>query len=140
MNKARAIQIIENDFKMGCSCCMHPSEVGWCDNKCQSKKAINMAIEALSKDVVSREEYDKLLREKINFANAIIDNTQYEWIVEHSGNGWNDWENLICPKCGKKHERVPYYYHFCPNCGERMKISKDTTKESEEIECVYQKF
>lgn len=130
MNKARAIQIIENDFKMGCSCCMHPSEVGWCDNKCQSKKAINMAIEALSKDVVSREEYDKLLQEKINFANATIDNTQYEWIVEHSGNGWDDWENLICPKCGEKHERVPYHYNFCPDCGERMKVNKNRQKRN----------
>ena len=73
-----------------------------------------MAIEALSKDVVSREEYDKLLQEKINFANATIDNTRYEWIVERSGNGWDDWENLICPKCGEKHEQVPYYYNFCP--------------------------
>lgn len=126
MDKAKAIQIIKSDFKMGCSCCMHPSEVGWCDNKCQSKKAINMAIEALSKDVVSREEYDKLLREKINFANAIIDNTQYEWIVEHSGNGWNDWCNLTCPKCGKKHERVPYYYNFCPKCGVKMREGKLT--------------
>lgn len=47
MNKEKAIQIIDSDFKIGCSYCMHPSEVGWCDNKCQSKKAINMAIEAL---------------------------------------------------------------------------------------------
>lgn len=47
MDKAKAIQIIESDFKMGCSCCIHPSEVGWCENKCQSKQAINMAIEAL---------------------------------------------------------------------------------------------
>ena len=47
MNIARAIQIIEGDFKIGCSYCMHPSEVGWCDNKCQSKKAIKMAIKAL---------------------------------------------------------------------------------------------
>ena len=122
MNNARAIQIIESDFKMGCGCCIHPSEVGWCDNKCQSKEAINMAIEALSEDVVSREEYDKLLREKINFANATIDNTQYEWIVEHSGNGWNDWCNLTCPKCGEKHEKVPYYYNFCPKCGTRIKL------------------
>ena len=111
MNKAKAIQIIESDFKLGCSCCMHPSEVGWCDNKCQSKKAINMAIEALSKD-------------------ATIDSTQYEWIVEHSGNGWNDWVNLICPKCGEKHERVPDYYNFCPNCGERMKVNENRQKRN----------
>ena len=102
MNNARAIQIIDSDFKMGCGCCIHPSEVGWCDNKCQSKEAINMAIEALSKDTT-------------------IDDIQYEWIVEHGGNGWNDWCNLTCPKCGKKHEKVPYYYNLCPNCGARMK-------------------
>lgn len=91
------------------------------DNDLKEIEAFNMAIEALSKD-------------------ATIDNTQYEWIVEHSGDGWDDWINLTCPKCGEKHEQVPYYYNFCPNCGVKIKVSKDTTKESEEIGCVYQKF
>lgn len=31
-----------------------------------------------------------------------------EWIKERQGDGWNDWLNLICPVCGKVHNRVPY--------------------------------
>ena len=95
-----------------------------------------------STDAVSREEYEALKEKWIEaeqradyydidgddeasgYTLPSTDNTQYEWIVEHSGNGWNDWENLICPKCGEKHERVPYYYNFCPKCGERIGYHK----------------
>ena len=95
-----------------------------------------------STDAVSREEYEVLKEKWIEaeqradyydidgddeasgYTLPSTDNTQYEWIVEHSGNGWNDWENLICPKCGEKHEKVPYYYNFCPKCGERIGYHK----------------
>ena len=41
------------------------------------------------------------------------------WIVKYEGNGWNDWENLICPICNTKFEDVawPSTYNYCPNCG-----------------------
>ena len=130
MNNARAIQIIESDFKMGCSCCMHPSEVGWCDNKCQSKKAINMAIEALSEDVVSRGEYEKVLIEcgevktKLGELQQTAKVAQGKWIKTVDGNGWDDWYVLKCPFCGATIEDKYYRsweYNFCPHCGERVK-------------------
>ena len=133
MNKEKAIQIIESDFKMGCGCCIHPSEVGWCDNKCQSKKAINMAIEALSKDVVSREEYEKVLIEcgevktKLGELQQTTKVAQGKWIKTVDGNGWDDWYVLKCPFCGATIEDKYYRsweYNFCPHCGVRMKVGE----------------
>ena len=43
-----------------------------------------------------------------------------KWIKEHQGNGWDDWISLTCPVCGKVHNKVPYIYSYCPNCGTYM--------------------
>lgn len=112
MDKAKAIQIIKSDFKMGCGCCMHPSEVGWCDNKCQSKKAINMAIEALQIDLVRCKD----CKHSEHCHETIAHTKEHDGFREH-------WSEPI---------------EWCSR-GER-KGDGDTTKESEEIECVYQKF
>lgn len=46
--------------------------------------------------------------------------TTGEWIVERSGNGWNDWLNVTCSVCGKKFERTDKT-NFCPSCGADMR-------------------
>lgn len=48
-----------------------------------------------------------------------------KWIKERQGDGWNDWLNLICPVCEKVHNRVPYIYNYCPDCGTYMKGEED---------------
>lgn len=50
-----------------------------------------------------------------------------EWIIEHAGNGWNDWINLICPHCNTKYENVKWYskWNFCPCCGKKLKLNKE---------------
>ena len=50
-----------------------------------------------------------------------------EWIIEYHGNGWNDYWDYTCSVCGKKFEKadnVLYRAKFCPNCGCRMKGSR----------------
>ena len=48
-----------------------------------------------------------------------------KWIEEFQGDGWNDWISLTCPVCGKVHNRVPYIYNYCPDCGTYMKGEED---------------
>ena len=50
MTNEEAIKVIKQDSKMRCSRCMHPQELGWCENNCTTKQAITMAIEALQSD------------------------------------------------------------------------------------------
>ena len=50
-----------------------------------------------------------------------------EWVIEHNGNGWNDWINLICPYCNTKYEEIGWYtkWNFCPNCGKKLELNKE---------------
>ena len=43
-------------------------------------------------------------------------------LIEVEGNGWGEWDNLTCKRCGKKHKKVawPNEWHYCPNCGAKM--------------------
>lgn len=43
-----------------------------------------------------------------------------KWVVEHSGNGWNEWTNYTCSECNKKFNKF-YTSNYCPNCGVKMK-------------------
>lgn len=42
-----------------------------------------------------------------------------EWVVEHSGNGWNEWTNYTCSECNEKFNKF-YASIYCPNCGAKM--------------------
>lgn len=55
---------------------------------------------------------------------ALSDGPHGEWIVEYSGNGWNDWTNVTCSVCGEKFEKFGEH-NFCPNCRAKM-IGGDT--------------
>ena len=44
------------------------------------------------------------------------------WIVEHAGNGWNDWTNLTCSLCGNKIEKATGIHNYCPACGGGMDL------------------
>ncbi len=54
-------------------------------------------------------------------------NKEKEWIIEHSGNGWNDWINLTCPHCNTKYFKVTWYsdWNYCPKCGKKLKLNKE---------------
>lgn len=46
-----------------------------------------------------------------------------KWIVEHTGNGWDDWIDLTCPNCGFKMERIEHsveHYRCCPHCAKLL--------------------
>ncbi len=83
-----------------------------------------------STDVVSREEYEKVLIEcgevktKLGELQQTTKVAQREWIKTVDGNGWNEWYVLKCPFCGATIEDKHYHsweYNFCPHCGERVK-------------------
>ena len=50
-----------------------------------------------------------------------------KWIVEHTGNGWNDWDNITCDQCGFSLIKVSELrdLHFCPHCGAKMEKKDD---------------
>ena len=52
MTRGEATEKLKREAKMVCCGCMHPSEVGWCENHCQLPEAFNMAIEALEREMV----------------------------------------------------------------------------------------
>lgn len=46
-----------------------------------------------------------------------------KWLVEHTGNGWNDWINLTCPNCGFTMEKITRSvesYKCCPSCAKLL--------------------
>ena len=50
MDKSEAIKILTRYKAFVCMDCIHPSEVGWCENYCKLPQAIDTAIEALSEE------------------------------------------------------------------------------------------
>lgn len=50
-----------------------------------------------------------------------------KWIIEFSGNGWNDWYNCTCPVCMVKFEKFDPT-RFCPNCGAKMDENVNETE------------
>ena len=44
-----------------------------------------------------------------------------EWERNHIGNGWDDWDEIKCPKCGYYDRRPSFPIDgFCPACGAPM--------------------
>lgn len=93
-------------------------------------KALDMAIEMLSAETVSREVYEKRIQadEQIidsyrrKFSKAVLAKVvQGKWI--HDGQNFKgglDW--CHCSECGYKTSANGLsMYNFCPNCGARMK-------------------
>lgn len=50
-----------------------------------------------------------------------------KWIIEHTGNGWNDWDNITCDRCGFSLIKVSELrdLHFCPHCGAKMVVENE---------------
>jgi hypothetical protein len=55
----------------------------------------------------------------------VVEVRRGEWKRYMTGNGWDYWEDLICPFCEKKHEKPRFKMNFCPNCGADMRGDKD---------------
>lgn len=47
MTKKEAAEKLQRESKLLCHGCMHPQEVGWCENHCKLPEAFDMAIQAL---------------------------------------------------------------------------------------------
>lgn len=45
------------------------------------------------------------------------------YIKRHTGNGWNDWSEYVCPSCGEVIDGrfIKKEPNFCPNCGKAMR-------------------
>ena len=54
----------------------------------------------------------------------VVEVRRGEWERYVTGNGWDFWEDLICPFCEKKHEKPRFKMNFCPNCGADMRGDK----------------
>lgn len=44
----KLIEDIRKDYKYSCVACMHPQEVGWCENHCYTTQLYNRTISALN--------------------------------------------------------------------------------------------
>lgn len=51
----------------------------------------------------------------------VVEVRRGEWNRCVTGNGWDYWEELICPFCEKKHEKPRFKMNFCPSCGADMR-------------------
>jgi len=89
------------------------------------EKAIDMAIEALQFQDIMINNPQTAKPTPVVCKNCQENNRpKGEWIVEHMGNGWNEWSVLKCPLCGAIIEDKQYHswgYNYCPNCGKRIK-------------------
>lgn len=45
------------------------------------------------------------------------------WKLQIGSNGWNEWDNLICPFCHTRFDKVdePQIWNYCPCCGKDMR-------------------
>lgn len=50
MSREEAIEILIQHRATVCFGCMHPQEMGWCEEHCGIKEALNMAVEALEQE------------------------------------------------------------------------------------------
>lgn len=99
METQEAIEILEQRKNLICHDCMHPQEVGWCENHCKIPKVFDMAVDALKKQIPVKPVKSK---------------------EERCGMGYvyHDW---ICPTCGRflAHEPEKSGNHHC-KCGQAI--------------------
>lgn len=89
MTRKEAIKILEIELNTICKACMHPQEVGYCENNCNFKGAMDKAISALSK-----EEQDLWIEK--NSHTYICHNCGFEQAIYGNLD-----EYRYCPHCGK---------------------------------------
>ena len=97
------------------------------------KEALNMAIEALSADAVSREFYEEAIKANHGLAQELCELKasadrpsgvwqQVEVIDDDEPSGINT-DASKCSVCGaiqQSHYWATNYYNYCPSCGARM--------------------
>lgn len=130
MKRVEAIKILQH-----CGAenyCHHYIETGWC-YRCNRREALDMSIEALSADTISREEAIHaidLCRER---KNKEIDELRTKWLeaeqkADKPTGVWVDKGKYSeCSECGEVAQKVEFYdgvherlTNYCPACGARM--------------------
>ena len=51
MTNQEAIERLKQHRKSACSGCVHPQQMGWCEEHCKLPQALDVAIEALEKQI-----------------------------------------------------------------------------------------
>ena len=98
MTNKEAIELIEEIRPKKCREVNGRLQGGFPDHDSDVGKAIDMAIEALKKQIPTSMDFE--------------------------GDGYADgvmiYDTWICPHCGKHYELEYEYYYFCPNCGQAL--------------------
>lgn len=99
METPEAIELLEQQKNLICHDCMHPQEVGWCENHCKLSEAFGMAVDAMKKQIPVKPVKSKYPRYGMGYV-------------------YHDW---VCPSCGKflAYEPEESGCHHC-KCGQAI--------------------
>ena len=86
-------------------------------------KANQIILDALSADAVHIETYRELYEKYVELKHASANAVQGEWIEREDWNGDYYYDCSVCGESFVLCDGTPSMnlYHFCPNCGARMK-------------------
>ena len=146
MTREEAIKRMRAQQALCCVGCMHPQEIGYCENTCKLPEAYGMAIEALQAqptngrlidaDALSKKLCEttifvkdgEVFQRMINDAPTVqADRPHGEWVEvverteQYDREGVKTWATLYqCSNCGFVLNAIEGHigqYHFCPACG-----------------------
>jgi len=91
-----------------------------------AKKEIRFVAENLSSDSDWMQGYKTGLLAAMEALDGItaadvVEVKRGKWKRKHTGNGWDDWDNLTCPECGEHYRNPNFPANYCPNCGADMR-------------------
>ena len=100
MTREEAIKKLEAEKNRVCMGCMHPQQVGWCEEYCCLPEAYQMAIETLKAEPIKHGRW--IMKQHLLFHQQLP----------------------YCSECGKT---GIFVYDYCPHCGAKMDL--DEVKE-----------